>query len=719
MVQAEAPDGAVPPDQDARFVDPLQDDAPVAALMQLAALLDRPVSLAEIRAAAPLPDGPVDRRHLTRLGSRLGFDVAVVEPTARRVAQLVPPFILMGRQPGEAWIVKSRAEKTFLIVQPVTGRTRAVTLRELAELASELLLMAIAGQLGPARAPWRDAIFVRLRPVLVEIVAASVIINLMALAAPLFMMVVYNKVVSHGALGTLDVITIGMVTLVLFELVLRGVRSHVTTHTGARLDAALGSEVMHHVIRLPYRVFEQMSAGQMMERLRQLEPIRTFFASQMPLVLVDLAFSLLFVAAVFAMDLRLGLIVVAAIPPFLLLSRLAHRRQGALLRAHFRAQAGKAACLGEAVGNALTVKYLGLEADMERRFERRLAESAWTGFKAGDVSGIAAAAGVALQQVAALVLVYVGARAIVAGELSVGALVAASILAARALAPLRQVFGAWRELQTVREAFARLDTLMGERVEGTEASGQGEVRLQGRLSLEKAGFAYAGGLSAVEELDLVVEPGRIVGITGAPGSGKSTLVKLLVGVEMPTAGRVLIDDFDIRRLSPSVYRSQIGVVPQEIQLFTGTIAENITMGAADRSFQRVLAASRFVGLHDAIQRLPEGYETRLGERGAGLSAGQRQLVAIARALVRNPQVLILDEATSALDPVTEEAFLTNLRRAAAGRTIVLVTHRLAALAICDQVLVMQAGRITRRGTPAEILGHLSGRNARTNLHAVS
>lgn len=695
-------------------------DVLLAAFAHLAVLLERPVGMAEMRAAAPMPDGPADRRHLTRLAHRLGFDVAVTRPTLRRLPGLATPFLLIGKEPGEAWIAHARSADGFVLVDPLTGAAEPRDCRAIVECSAEILLVRPENRDEERPASWHATLFARLRPVLAEIIVASVVVNLIALAAPLFMMVVYNKVVSHGALGTLDVLTVGMVTLVLFELALRMVRSHIAAHAGARLDAALGAEVMHHVVRLPFRVFEQMSAGQMVERLRQLEPIRTFFTSQMPLVLVDLAFSALFLATVFALDLRLGLIVLAAIPPFFLLSWLAHHRQGRLLRAQFRAQAAKAAAMGETVANALTVKYLGLEPEMERRFEKHLAESAWSSFRAGDVFGIAAALGLGLQQVAALALIYVGARAIVAGELTIGALIAASILGARALAPLRQIFAAWRELQTVREAFARLDTLMNAPIEGSGASGHGDVKLDGRLKLEGVTFGYRGdGSPAVNDVTLELEHGKILGVTGAPGSGKSTLVKLLLGVEFPSAGRVMIDDFDVRRLSPSVYRSQIGVVPQEVQLFAGSITENITMGAPDKSFARVVAAARFVGLHEAVQRLPEGYDTRLGERGAGLSTGQRQQVAIARALIRNPRMLVLDEATSALDTATEEMFLANLRRAAAGRTIVLVTHRIAALGLCDQVVVLHHGRISRTGAPAEIIAHLSGRASRSNLHAVS
>ncbi len=666
-----------------------------------------------------MPDGPVDTRHVARMAHRLGFEVAVMPPSRRNLAGLPVPFLVVGKEAERAWIVRSRNGGDLVLIDVVSGTASSHDAQAVAGLCSEVLAMRLEDKAGE-RGSWRTGLIHRLRPVIAEIVLASVVINLIALAAPLFMMVVYNKVVSQEALATLDVLTIGMMVLVLFELTLRAVRSHIAAHTGARMDAALGAEVMHHVVRLPFRMFEQMSAGQMVERLRQLEPIRSFFTSQMPLVVVDLGFSVLFIGTVFTLDPRLGLTLVAVIPLFLLLSWIAHQRQSGLLRAHFRAQASKAAAMGETVANALTVKYLGLEPELERRFERRLAESAWTGFRAGDIAGLAGAVGSALQQVAALALVYVGARAIVAGELSTGVLVAVSILAARALAPLRQIFAAWRELQTVREAFARLDTLMNEPIEGTDASGQGDVRLEGRLKLEGVTFGYHGdGHPAVDDVSFEVEPGRILGVTGAPGSGKSTLIKLLLGIEAPTRGRVMIDDFDVRRLSPSVYRSQIGVVPQDVQLFAGTIAENITIGAPDKSFARVVAASRFVGLHEAVQRLPEGYDTRLGDRGTGLSTGQRQLVAIARALVRNPRMLVLDEATSSLDTATKEMFLTNLRRAAAGRTIVFVTHRIAALGMCDQVLLMQHGRVARIGEPAEIIAHLSGRGGRTNLHAVS
>jgi ABC-type bacteriocin/lantibiotic exporter with double-glycine peptidase domain len=267
---------------------------------------------------------------------------------------------------------------------------------------------------------------------------------------------------------------------------------------------------------------------------------------------------------------------------------------------------------------------------------------------------------------------------------------------------MRQVVGAWQQLQTVRAAFARLDELLNEPVESLASPGPA-LQISGRITFEGVVYRYTdGAMPALEGIDLEIGPGQVLGVAGPPGSGKSTFTKLLCGLDHPEHGRILLDDLDLRLWSPAVLRQQIGVVPQEVQLFSGTIAENIAMGAVDRQFERIVAAAKFVGAHDFIQRLPEGYDTWLGERGSGLSAGQRQLISIARALIRNPRLLVLDEATSALDGLTEQALLANLKRASRGRTVVMVTHRLGALAIADRVVFLVDGRIEREGTPGEI-----------------
>ena len=298
-------------------------------------------------------------------------------------------------------------------------------------------------------------------------------------------------------------------------------------------------------------------------------------------------------------------------------------------------------------------------------------------------------------------------------------MVAGSILSARAIAPMRQLFAAWGQLQQARESFGKLAEVMSAAPETSVGGVSASPVFKGRMTLEAVSFRYGSDRPAVlDRVDLEIAPGTMFGIVGPPGSGKSTLIKLLLGLEAPESGRVLIDGQDLKHISPILYRGQIGVVPQEIQLFSGTIAENIAMASSERSFSRIVAAAKFVGLHDVVQGLPESYETMLGERGTGLSMGQRQLVALARAIVRNPRILVLDEATSALDSATEQELLANLRRAGSGRTIILVTHRVQVLQSCDRAALLEQGRVVRVGSASEVLQATHRAVPREGLQAV-
>ncbi|MDH3659385.1 MAG: peptidase domain-containing ABC transporter [Alphaproteobacteria bacterium] len=669
--------------------------------MELCRRLKRPYSSAQIMAAAPPTLSGSTAGTIRLAADRLGFKTKSVKVSADNLAQVPPPFLLVGQKTGEGWLVTSRLEDQ-LELAPVDGGEPAFhPIDDMADRATEILL---AKPFASARTPgdWRTPILQRLKPILWELGLASVIINLLALATPIFLMTVYNKVINHGALKTLDVLAIGMLTLFAFDWLLRSLRSYITSHAGGRLDAALGSEVAHHLMHQPLKTFEQVPTGQILERLRQLDQLRLFFTSQMPLLLVDLAFVGVFLVVLFFLDLRLGMITTAAIPLFLLLSFFAKGRHQELTEAGFKAAAAKASALGETVSQALTVKALGLEPEMEQRFKQRLAHAAETSFRASHLGGLIANSGQVLQQLVALLLVYVGARAIIAGDMSIGALIAATILAARTLQPMRQVLGAWQQLQSVRIAFARLDELMKRPTELINLP-MPALHVQGRIRFDNVTYRYASdSRPALDKVDLDIAPGQIVGIIGPPGSGKSTLAKLLLGLDRPEEGRILVDDLDTRLWSPTTLRQQVGVVPQDIQLFTGSIAENIAIGAQDQGIDRVMAAAKFVGAHDFIQDLPKGYDTLLSERGGGLSAGQRQLITIARALVRNPKVLILDEATSALDASTENELLSNLRRASRGRTILMVTHRLSALEIADRAISLADGRIVGDGRPGQV-----------------
>jgi ABC-type bacteriocin/lantibiotic exporter with double-glycine peptidase domain len=523
------------------------------------------------------------------------------------------------------------------------------------------------------------------------------------------MMLAVNGLAGHAPADAMALITLlsaGLLATYAIDFGLRLLRGWLSARAAARLDLSMSTQVVHHLVRLPYGHFERNTVGVIAERLRQLDVLRGFFAGQLPALAIDLVFAALFLAALFAIDAWLGLVAAAAIPLLLAVPTLSHRAQRRLADDSFQALAAKSSALTETVANAATVKALGLEAEVEKRWQARVERAAQASFRASQLGNVTASVSTSLQLLALLAVVLTGVHEIAAGALTIGGLVAANLLAARALQPMRQIAAAWQQLQGARTAFARLEELMAEPVESPTGVLAPMRLMSGRVVLQQVRWRPRDDAPDVlHGADLAIEGGEIVGLVGPSGSGKTTLANMIQGLHRPTAGRVLVDGIDIARLAPAQLRAQIGAVPQDVQLFAGTVLDNIAMGVADKDPARVVAAARFVGAHDFIERLPQGYDTVLGERGQGLSMGQRQLLCIARAMIRDPRILILDEATSALDPATEERLLRRLRGSLRGRTVIMITHRLAPLAIADRVALVMDGRIETTGTPTEVMAY--------------
>ncbi|TVQ37705.1 MAG: peptidase domain-containing ABC transporter [Geminicoccaceae bacterium] len=686
-----------PTHDDAGTVLPAGDPPHAAtALGQLLASIGRASDAPTVRNAFPATPTPDAIRALLTASERLGLDLDVEPATRRLLEEQTPPFLVVTPD-GAARCVEARLGSALFLAG--TGEQR-VALGDLAKPG-----VAVLAPRSPVPEPAHavgERIGARLRPVFWEIAIASVMINLLALATPLFMMTVYNQVIGHGAVRTLDVLAIGMVTLFAFDAALRMLRGYVVSHAGARIDAAIGGDVVQHLLHLPLRQLQALTPGHVVEHLRQIDNLRLFFTGQVPLLWVDLAFVVLFVAVIAVLAPPLAGIVVAAVPLLIFASWYTARRQRKLLAEGFQAAADKASAVGETVHNALTIKALGLEADVARTFDDKLARSAEAGFRAGQLNGTAQTVGLFLQHLVTLVLVYVGAHLILSGDLSVGALIAATILSARALAPLRQLGGAWHHVRAVRDAMATLDKLLAEGADAQQKAGPAPS-LEGRLRLDGVGYRYQGHVAALTDVDLEVRPGQVLAILGPPGSGKTTLTKVMLGLLPPQTGRVLVDGFDLRHLPTGALVRQVGFVPQETQLFKGSIAHNIGLGLPEPDFNRIVAAARFTGLHEVIEALPMGYATMLGDGSFNLSTGQAQLLALARALVRNPRLLVFDEATSALDQASEQQLVGRLRPIVRGRTVVMVTHRPALLALADRAVRLDHGRIVDQGSVADVL----------------
>lgn len=544
------------------------------------------------------------------------------------------------------------------------------------------------------------------RKALREVVCASVVLNCFMLAAPVASIVIFNKVLPHQATATLTVVATGMVIIYIFDLALRNARNFIAVHTGARLDAAIGNHVVQHLLRLPLHYFERTSAGEILERLRQLDTVRGFLTGEMPLLLVDLAFSVLGIAVLFAIDWRMGLLALFMLPLFAGASFLADGTQRKLSEASFTTGTAKAGTLNEIITGALTIKAMGLQPHMSSRYGARLAESAWASFRSQNLAGFMANISHFLHGMASLTVLILGAGLIINGELSVGALVASSMLVGRSLAPVRYLATAWHRLREAQQAFARLNKLMQEAPEATSESGFEIPSGRQPLRCAHVQFSHMGGQrSVLTDVTLTLAPGTITALVGASGCGKTTLGKVLAGIYAPNAGRVTVGNLDVTQIAEEPLRRHLGYVPQEAQLFAGTVLDNILFGLPAEATTRAFEAAQFTGAHMFIQSLPEGYNTRVGEGGIGLSAGQRQLLSITRVIVRNPRVLILDEVTSALDQVAEAHLMRNLQRAAksVGVSILVITHRPSTLVTCDHVALLAGGKIVKEGTAEEMM----------------
>jgi ABC-type bacteriocin/lantibiotic exporter with double-glycine peptidase domain len=683
-------------------------DCLMRALLYVAQQLGCPVSEADVRRLAALPDTGLDEASFLAAGTRLGLESSALDLGAAALDELVTPFTVVAAS-GRAHVVVSGRGAHWTVLDVVEGRIWQATLQSVKALGARVLVLRPPA-VAETPIDWRAPLAAKVRPVVLRLAAASFAINLLGLASPLFMMFVLNRVIGHGSAQSVAslmmTLSAGMLAAYVLDFGLRVGRGWLSAKTGARLDVVMSGEVVHHLMQLPYRHFERTPSGVIAERLRQLDVLRGFFTGQMPALAIDLAFVILFLGAAFAVSGLLGLITLFAIPILVAVSLVTHRAQRRLADDNFQALAAKASTLTETVANAQTIKALGLEAEVERRWQVRVEQAAGANFRVNHLANIATSASGTLQLVASLLVIVVGTHEIEAGRLTIGALVAANMLAMRALQPMRQLVAAWHQLQAVRSAFQRIDELMHEPIESPPGALAPLPPIAGRIAFEQVTYRpEEGGRAILHEADLEIAPGEILGIVGPSGSGKTTIANLVQGLFRPSAGRVLVDGNDVAHMPPAQLRAQIGSVPQDVQLFTGSVRDNIAMGVIDKDPNRVVAVAKFVGAHGFIQRLSHGYNTIVGERGRGLSTGQRQLLSIARALIRNPRILILDEATSALDPATEEQLLRQLKNNTRGRTVIMITHRLAPLAIADRVALVMDGRVERVGPPTEIMAY--------------
>jgi ATP-binding cassette subfamily C protein LapB len=541
----------------------------------------------------------------------------------------------------------------------------------------------------------------------VNVAVGAILINVFTLASPLFVANVYDRVVPNRAFETLWVLAVGVSIVFFFDLLLRSLRAYLVDVAGRGVDVRVSSGLFHQVLGARF-AHRPASAGEFASNLRDFEMLRDFLTSATLLTVIDLPFALFFIAMIGLISPPLALIPLVAVPLVVGVALIMQVPLTRLVEENFRVNARKQGILVESIYGLEAVKSQRAEGVMQDKWEYAVRHSAESGLKSRLLSGLALHFTNFVQQIVTVAVVVGGVYLIAGNQLTLGGLIACSILAGRALAALTQAAALMTRYQNTRTALKSLDRIMA--LPQERPAGRSFLQrppLNGEVEFSRVVFAYPGQQTpALEGVAFRVRAGERVAILGRVGSGKSTVLKLALGLYQPASGAILMDGTDIAQLDPGEMRAQLGYVPQEVLLFSGTMRENITLGRPHATDAEVLEAARLAGVDEFVRRHPLGYDLRIGEGGTGLSGGQRQAVASARALLGAPRVLLLDEPTSAMDNSSEQAYLAALRSFLEGRTLLLVTHKPSMLALVDRLIVIEGRRVVADGPKDKVLAAL-------------
>mgnify|MGYP000379592975 CR=1 FL=1 len=652
---------------------------------------------------------------------RLNVQAKEFHSNISRLQKTALPAIAIHRD-GAFFIIAKMTSEQILIQNPASGQTAIVTPVELeAEWSGRLILMTKRAGLGDLARRFDICWFLqamhKYRRLLAEVLLASFFLQLFALISPLFFQVVIDKVLVHRGLSTLDVLIVGLVAIGVFESILSGLRTYVFSHTTSRIDVELGARLFRHLVALPLAYFEARRTGDSVARVRELENIRNFLTSSALTLVIDLFFTIVFLIVMTVYSWPLTFIVLLSMPLYVGISVLVTPVYRAYLDEKFNRGAENQSFLVETINGIETLKAMAVEPQMQRKWEEQLAGYVGASFRVLSLGNWSSQAVQLVNKLVTAAILFVGAKAVMAAELTVGELVAFNMLAGRVSQPVLRLAQIWQEFHQTRISIDRLGDILNTPTEpGFTASRSAPPALQGAISFEHVVFRYRpDGVPVLDDINFAIPAGQMVGIVGSSGSGKSTLAKLVQRMHLPQSGKVTIDGTDLAMVDASWLRRQVGVVLQDNVLFNRSIRENIALVDTGMPMERVIEAAKLAGAHEFILELPQGYDTQVGEKGIGLSGGQRQRIAIARALVTNPRLLIFDEATSALDYESEHVIQQNMKLIARGRTVIIIAHRLSAVRQCDRIITLEKGRLMEDGTH-DALANADGRYASLLRH---
>lgn len=692
-------------------------DTGLACLIMLARFHNIALSAEQLAHEFSATGQGLSLQELLLAARKSGLKVRAVQTRLARLEYSPLPAIAMDND-GSFFILARVDKEQALIQDPRSARPEILAFQTLEQRWTGQLILARSSNTMPGGSSrfdftWFVPAIVKYRKLLGEVLLGSFALQLFALVTPLFFQVVMDKVLVHHGLTTLDVIAAGLLGIMLFESALSGLRSYVFIHTTSRIDVELGSGLFRHLINLPLAYFQARRVGDSVARVRELENIRTFLTGNAITLLLDVLFSLVFILVMLCYSGWLTLVVLVSLPLYVLISLLVTPLLRRRLQESFTHGAENQAFLVETINGIDTLKSMAVEPQVVRKWDNQIAAYVAAGFKTQVLSTVANESVSLVGKLVTVATLWLGARLVIEGALSVGELIAFNMLAGRVSGPIMRLAQLWTSFQQTGVSVQRLGDILNSQTELSQATRSTMPSLRGQIAFEQVCFRYRpDGNEVLRSVNLVINAGEIIGVVGRSGSGKSTLTRLLQRLYVPERGRVMVDGMDLALADVSSLRRQIGVVLQENMLFNRSIRENIALVDPGAPIEVVMQAASMAGAHEFILELPEGYDTMVGEHGTSLSGGQRQRIAIARALIGNPRILIFDEATSALDYESERVVQQNMKSICKGRTVIIIAHRLSAVRDAHRILVMERGEIVEQGAHAELLARQDGHYSR-------
>lgn len=696
-------------------------DTLLECLLFLSKYHERPASAESLISGLAVYNTVMNPRMFSQSAKRIGLITKTVRRDIKDISKLALPSVMMlGTNKSCVLLDLDLKRNEALVMMPEVslGETK-ISLDELEKLYNGYLLVIkpaynfdnrLSREISVKQPKkWFWGTMKRNKPIYIKVAIAALVINMFILATPLFTMNVYDRVLPNNALDTLWVLAIGILVVMIFDFILKLLRAHFIEIAGKRADITMSSKIFDQLLNIRLDA-KPASTGQFVSRLQGFESVREFFTSATVATVVDLPFIVIFIAIIFFIGGPIGYISIFTVFIAFGFSYYMQKPIKDTVAQSAKEDQIKQTTLTETVAGLEIIKSVRAQNRMRTHWENSINQTSYFGKKAHYLSQVVTFFTAFISQFSNIAVVIVGVYLASEGDMTMGAIIAAMMLNGRVIAPVSQIVGMIIRLDRTMLSLNNIDEIMNMPVERNDAQRYlSRPDLSGDIQFKDITFSYKGkNFDVLKNLNITIKEGEKVGIIGKIGSGKSTLWKLLMNLYEPTRGSILIDKTDIRQIDPVDLRRAIGCVPQEAFLFMGTVKDNITIGEQFATDEQILKAAKIAGVHDFLGKHDAGYDLIVGERGEGLSGGERQSITLARALLTDPKILILDEPTNSMDGQTEEAFKRRMKEIVKDKTLILVTHRPSVLSLVDRLIVMDDGKVIADGSKEEVLKVLSG-----------